>query len=200
MKKIYLAITLICLTLGVALALTIRRPSGSIPYTIDYRVTEVDASGKVVSSYEEHRLQSANGNWKYVKVYEDGTVHTLFCDLERGSTFKVQNDRLIYVSACVLERPVTKELLLQSPSSTGKVERVLGYETVAQKPAGSETTFYRSPALNSAILKMVSNSGDGYVVTREAVKLTAGEPDAKRMTYPKDLPVDNSFFEKRQQK
>src|SRR5205085_9227440 len=160
MRKVYIATTILCLALSAGLLVRRGARGGDrLAYTIDYTVTERDASGNVTSSYEEHRLQSARGNWKDVKVYEDGSVHTLICDLERGTVFGVGKDRLMHVSACTPHLSPTDEQLRQSPLHTGTVERILGYDAVAI--SDGPATFYKSGALGGEILKLVLKSPDG---------------------------------------
>lgn len=204
MKKIYTAITVMCLVASAVLLMAMKpwakaSTQAAIPYTIDFKVTEIDGTGKLVSSYDEHRVQSANGNWKDVKIYEDGSVHTLVCDRARNAVFNIAKDRLVYLSECGPQVSVTNEQLLQSPTADGTLEKVAGYDTVVLKTRDGVLTFYKAGALGGVDLKVVHRSPDGYTYTMEATKVTLGEPGAKRMAYPKELPVDNSFFEKRQQ-
>ncbi|HKC63614.1 MAG TPA: hypothetical protein VKB86_08245 [Pyrinomonadaceae bacterium] len=197
MKKVYIAITILCLALSAGLLIrTAARGSARPAYTIDYMVTERDASGNLTGSYQVHRLQSASGNWKDVKNYEDGSVHILMCDLDRGAVFDVEKDHLIHVSGCSPHLLPTDEQLRQSPLHNGQVERILGFDTVAI--TDGPATFFKSGALGGEILKIVLKSPDGSTVTQEATKITLGEPEAHRMEYPKDLPVDETLFEKRQ--
>lgn len=175
------------------------RGAGFKPYTIVWQATEYDESGSVVNQYTETRYKAHDGRWYSVRQFPDGRRQETFSVPGEG-VFARGKDRLFLLSGAGKEPPaaVSEEEARKSPFFL-RSEEVHGLKTFVIKTGpGGRDELYRAPALNNDWVKMVGRGENGNILTTvEPVSIVMGEPDPS-VFKPVDLPVDRSFYEKKE--
>jgi hypothetical protein len=154
-------------------------------FTAEFTATRQSGSREPIVVYREVRAVSATGSKKLVQQQaSDGRIVQRFIDPQRGVLVLDESQQQL-VRVAPRRRP-------DGASALGKPSgraTVLGYETdvYEQTTHGLTTRYYRAPALNGEVIKIVRETPEGTFVL-EPTRITPGEPAGEVVALP-DVPV-----------
>lgn len=164
-----------------------------VPTTVHGKATQYDAAGKVISTEEYTRYQSASGDWRIVKTQGDKVTEQFFAQGRGAFTVDRAHGRLIK------DGVASERVSADSPGDMSNLpqfhhtEQMLGHTAYVMRVYDKETGIlmgdtYVVPEWGRWSVKSVDYAAEGYVqMVREPVSVTEGEPAPEDVRGP-DLP------------